>query len=205
MAELLRGAVTRRRVHHHTVTHKSYTSGLDRAIYRTVGMNAGDPARLTARQTRILRIWAACPNCAAMRIKTMWKRGTRVNILIANVALAALSLIVMMVLYYQGYWLEMAKAMGLNLVVLNLPAFAIALWGRWLTFAGLLTILSIVLDFSLIVEVRFRVSAVVRIPCRPAWKRTRATAASAAPKDQGQVLTFECRDCGKQTEKNVLL
>jgi hypothetical protein len=25
----------------------------------------------------------------------------------------------------------MAKAMGLNLVVLNLPAFAIALWGRW--------------------------------------------------------------------------
>jgi hypothetical protein len=45
----------------------------------------------------------------------------------------------------------MAKAMGLNLVVLNLPAFAIALWGRWLTFAGLLTILSIVLDFSLII------------------------------------------------------
>jgi hypothetical protein len=81
----------------------------------------------------------------------MWKRRTRTNILIANVALAALSLIVMIVLYYQGYWLDMAKAMGLNLVVLNLPAFAIALWGRWLTFAGLLTILSIVLDFSLIV------------------------------------------------------
>jgi hypothetical protein len=34
-----------------------------------------------------------------MRIKTMWKRRT---ILIANVALAALSLIVMIVLYYQG-------------------------------------------------------------------------------------------------------
>jgi hypothetical protein len=42
-----------------------------------------------------------------MRIKTMWKRRTRTNILIANVALAALSLIVMIVLYYQGYWLDM--------------------------------------------------------------------------------------------------
>jgi hypothetical protein len=91
----------------------------------------------------------------------MWKRRTRANILIANVAVAALSLIVMIVLYYRGYWPDMAKAMGLNIVVLNLPAFAIVLWGRWLTFAGLLTTLSIVGFFSRSSEVKFRVSKVL--------------------------------------------
>ena len=109
------------------------------------------PDGLQRNRAAVACVCACCQKGMAIRPKTMWKRRTRANILIANVAVAALSLIIMIVLYYRGYWPDMAKAMGLNIVVLNLPAFAIALWGRWLTFAGLLTTLSIVGVFSLIV------------------------------------------------------
>ncbi len=74
-------------------------------------------------------------------------------ILATNTALAALSLIALIISYYKTNRFDEVAAgvLVFNIAIFNLPAFIIAHSGRWLTLGIVLTAISLLLLLSLIV------------------------------------------------------